>query len=282
MPELPEVETVARGLRDGELVGCGIESVAVRWPRTIAQPGVAAFRKGLRGQRFASVGRRGKFLLLEIDNGRTLLIHLRMTGHLFFASPGEPAHGHEHVVLGLDDGRELRYRDTRKFGRWWLVSDPGKVVGHLGPEPLDPLFRSAEFVKRLGRRRGMLKPLLLDQSFIAGLGNIYVDEALWAAGLHPQRRAETLTDDDRRRLYRTVRQALRRGIRSSGTTLGRGLTTFRSVWGRKGTNRDQLNVFRRTGQPCPKCGAPVERLVVGQRSTHICPSCQEREVSRHQ
>jgi formamidopyrimidine-DNA glycosylase len=276
MPELPEVETVAAGLRDGGLVGCGIVSVSVRWPKTVARPGVAAFRKALRGRQIISVGRRGKFLLLGLDSKRTLLIHLRMTGHLYFAAPGEEAHGHEHIVLGLDDGRELRFRDTRKFGRWWLVSDPETVVGHLGPEPLDPAFKSPDFVKSLATRRGMLKPLLLNQSFIAGLGNIYVDEALWAAGLHPERRAETLTDEDRRKLYRTIRQALRRGIRSSGTTLGRGLTTFRSVWGRGGTNRDKLNVFRRTGKPCPECGATIERLVVGQRSTHVCPRCQPR------
>jgi formamidopyrimidine-DNA glycosylase len=274
MPELPEVETVAEGLREGGLVGCRIESVTVRWPRTIAQPGVATFRTGLRGRKVTSVGRRGKFLLLGLDNARTLLIHLRMTGHLFFAATNEASHGHEHVVLGLDDGRELRYRDTRKFGRWWLVSDAESVIGHLGPEPLDPAFRSADFVKRLATHRGALKPLLLNQSFIAGLGNIYVDEALWAAGLHPERHADTLTDEDRQRLYRTMRQALRRGLRSMGTTLGSGLTTFRSVWGRKGTNRDKLNVFRRTGQPCPRCDTTIERLIVGQRSTHICPRCQ--------
>jgi formamidopyrimidine-DNA glycosylase len=274
MPELPEVETVAQGLRDKNLVGRSVAGVSVHWTKTIARPGVAAFRKGLRGRRFVSVGRRGKFLLLELDNGHTLLIHLRMTGHLYFAWTDEEAHGHEHVVIELDGGRELRYRDVRKFGRWWLVSDAESVVGHLGPEPLDPSFRSSDFVQLISQRRGMLKPLLLNQSFIAGLGNIYVDEALWSAGLHPQRRAETLTDDDRRRLYRTIRQALRRGIRSSGTTLGRGLTTFRPVWGSRSTNREKLNVFRRTGKPCPKCGTTIERLIVGQRSTHICPQCQ--------
>ncbi len=274
MPELPEVETVAKGLREAGLTGCAVRSVSVHWPRTIAQPGVAAFRKGLLRRRVVSVGRRGKFLLLELDNGRTLVIHLRMTGHLYFAAPDEAAHGHEHVVLGLDDGRELRYRDVRKFGRWWLVSDPQDVVGHLGPEPLDPAFTSRAFVQLLAGRRGMLKPLLLNQSFIAGLGNIYVDEALWAAGLHPKRRAETLDQDDCKRLYRAVRQALRRGIRSSGTTLGRGLTTFRPVRGSRSANRDRLNVFRRTGRPCPGCGTAIEHLIVGQRSTHVCPRCQ--------
>lgn len=276
MPELPEVETVAAGLRDGGLTGRRINSVAVRWPKSVARPGVAAFRKGLRGRRITTVERRGKFLLLALDNARTLLVHLRMTGHLYFAAPDEPSHGHEHVVLELDDGRELRFRDTRKFGRWWLVSDPETVVGHLGPEPLAPTFRATGFTQRLAQRRGMLKPLLLNQSFIAGLGNIYVDEALWAARLHPERRAETLTDDDRRHLYRTIRRALRRGIRSSGTTLGRGLTTFHSVSGRRGTNRAKLNVFRRTGRPCPQCRTPIQRLIVGQRSTHICPRCQPK------
>ncbi len=274
MPELPEVETVAAGLREGGLVGLRVTSVTVRWPKTIARPGLESFRRGLRGRRVDGVGRRGKFLVLGLDNGRTLLIHLRMTGHMFFAPADEPGHGHEHVVLGLDDGRELRFRDTRKFGRWWLVSDPATILAHLGPEPLDPAFKVSDFTGRLAQRRGMLKPLLLNQSFIAGLGNIYVDEALWDAGLHPERRAETLEDDDRRRLYRAIRKALHRGIRSMGTTLGRGLTTFRSVWGRRGTNRAKLMVFRRTGQPCPRCGTAIERLMVGQRSTHICSHCQ--------
>jgi len=274
VPELPEVETVAGGLRDGGLVGQTIHTVTVRWPKTVAQPGVVSFRRGLIGRYVVSVGRRGKFLLLGLDNGRTLIIHLRMTGHLYFAPSGEPPHGHEHVVLGLEDGRQLRYRDTRKFGRWWLVSNPAKVIGHLGPEPLDSSFRAADFSRLLGQRRGMLKPLLLNQAFLAGLGNIYVDEALWDAGLHPERRAETLTEEDRRRLYRTMRQALRRGLKSMGTTLGSGLTTFRSVWGRRGTNRAKLRVFRRTGHPCPRCGTTIERLVVGQRRTHICSRCQ--------
>ena len=274
MPELPEVETVARGLREGGLVGRRVERVTVRWPRTVAEPGVAAFRRRLKGRRIDAIDRRAKYLVLALDDGTTLLIHLRMTGHLYFCAGGEASHKHEHVVLQLDDGRQLRYRDTRKFGRWWLTDEPDHVLGHLGPEPLDPRFRAADFSALLAARRGMLKPLLLNQSFLAGLGNIYVDEALWEAGLHPQRRAETLNEDDRRRLYRTIRKALRRGVRSMGTTLGRGLTTFRTVWGKGGTNRDKLNVFRRTGQACPRCGETIERLVVGQRATHICPSCQ--------
>ena len=277
MPELPEVETVAAGLRDGGLVGRTITSVNVGWPRTIAEPSATVFKRGLAGQKVKAIGRRAKYLVLSLESGQTVLIHLRMTGHLFFAPASEQPHGHEYVVLRLDDGRELRFRDTRKFGRWWLTDTPERILDRLGPEPLAPSFRAPDFVRLMSARRGMLKPLLLNQSFLAGLGNIYVDEALWAAGLHPERRAETLNDDDRRRLYRAIRKALRRGIRSMGTTLGNGLTTFRSVWGRRGTNRAKLNVFRRTGQPCPRCGDTIVRLIVGQRSTHICPRCQPRE-----
>jgi formamidopyrimidine-DNA glycosylase len=178
------------------------------------------------------------------------------------------------VILDLDDGRSLRYRDTRKFGRWSLVKDPATVLSRLGPEPLDKGFTATDFVRHLRPRRGKLKPLLLNQEVLAGLGNIYVDEALFSARLHPERSCATLSDAQLRVLYRSIREVLRRGIRTGGTTLGSGQGNFYSVAGRRGRNQDGLRVFRRNGEPCGRCGTTIARTIVGQRSTHLCPQCQ--------
>jgi formamidopyrimidine-DNA glycosylase len=178
------------------------------------------------------------------------------------------------LILRLDAGRELRFRDTRKFGRWYLLDDAETKLGGLGPEPLSPKLTAQAFGRRLAARKAMLKPLLLNQTFIAGLGNIYVDEALWDAGLHPERTSDSLRAAQRRRLHRSIRKVLRRGIESTGTSLGAGLTNFRTLEGGYGSNKDNLKVFRRAGQPCLRCGTAIKRMIVGQRGTHICPRCQ--------
>lgn len=277
MPELPEVETVVRDLRAMRLVGTEIAGARVYWRPTLSGMSPAEFDRRLRGQAVLGVARRAKYIVVALSGGDTLLIHLRMTGQLSFASVGTPRERHQHLVLALRDGRELRYRDTRKFGRWQLLADPARVLGRLGPEPLDRGFRLRDFEERMDGRHGMLKPLLLNQSFIAGLGNIYVDEALWRAGLHPRRRSETLVAAQRRGLYLAIRHVLRSGVASMGTTLGKGSTNFYSVAGRRGRNQDRLKVFRRVGEPCPRCRRPIERIMVGQRSTHICTQCQPEE-----
>lgn len=274
MPELPEVETVVRDLRAGGLIGRRIEAASVTWPRIIAVPEATDFVATVTGLRFEDIARRGKYIVARLSGPRALLIHLRMTGRLTFVPAGTPRTKHEHVAFALEDGRELRFHDTRKFGRLYLVSDADAIVGHLGPEPLSDAFTARDFLRRMETRRGVLKPLLLDQEFVAGLGNIYVDEALWRARLHPQRRAEALTLEERRRLYRAIRAVLRQGVASMGTSLGVSKTNFYSVAGRRGRNQDRLKVFRRTGEPCPRCATPIRRMVVAQRGTHICPACQ--------
>ena len=279
MPELPEVETVVKGLRSAGFVGSTIASASVRWPRTIAAPSPRAFARKIRETRVLSVTRRGKFIVVGLNTGLTLLIHLRMTGRLLFSTSDEPADAHDHVVLRLRDGRELRYRDTRKFGRWRLTRNPHSILGDLGPEPLSPAFTARRFAARLGRHPGMLKPLLLNQRFLAGLGNIYVDEALWEARLHPTRSCATLSEPEMQRLYLAIRRVLRRGIRSQGTSLGNASTNFRGVDGSIGRNRDNLRVFRRVGKPCPRCGSVIRRLTIAQRSTHICPECQQERCA---
>lgn len=272
MPELPEVETVARDLRDAGLVGRTITDAHVYWPRIVDRPSAQIFESRIVGQRFEVIGRRAKFLVFTLSDD-TLLVHLRMTGQLAFEKPTVPRRKHEHVILELDGDVHLRFHDTRKFGRWYLLTDPSDVLGKLGPEPLSDLD-AGTFAELVQGRRRQLKPLMLDQTFIAGLGNIYVDEALWAAGIHPLRRSHTLSDDETHELFEAIQRVLRQGIENLGTTLGTGRTNFYSVGGRRGENAEELRVFRQTGEPCPRCGTPVERIVVGQRSTHICPRCQ--------
>ena len=274
MPELPEVETVVRELRAGGLIGRVITQARVFWPPLIAPLTPAEFAARLKGQRVQSIHRRAKYIVLTLAGGDTLLIHLRMTGQLNLARPRVAREPHQHIVLRLDDGRDLRYRDTRKFGRWLLTRAPEEVLGRLGPEPLSTHFDQEIFIRQLRARRRQLKPLLLDQTFLAGIGNIYADEALWAARLHPGRVAATLSATEARRLHVVIRSVLRRGIRNKGTTLGDAQSNFQRPGGKRGRNQAGLNVFRRTGMPCLRCGKPIRRMIISQRSTHLCPNCQ--------
>lgn len=281
MPELPEVETIVRELRRAGVVGRRILRATVRWNGIIAEPKAPAFRRNIRGRRIEGLARRGKFIVMQLSDGLTLLIHLRMTGRLEWSGGKQKADPHEHVVLTLDDGRVLGYHDTRKFGRWFLLRDASMRLGCLGPEPLGREFTLGRLSRLLSARARMLKPLLLDQRCVAGLGNIYVDEALWEAGLHPRQSSNSLTLADRKRLHRSIRQVLSRGISRKGTSLGKGEANFHGTAGRRGRNQDGLRVFHRTGRPCPRCGRPIVRLVVAQRSTHVCPECQkERSPKR--
>jgi len=276
MPELPEVETIVQDLARSGMLGRRIRRSRVFWPRTIEGETVRSFNRRLAGRRIESITRRGKYIVIGLSGGLSLLVHLRMTGG--FSVSGSPQTGrapHEHVVLDIDGGLRVRYRDTRKFGRWRLTDRPDLALQHLGPEPLDRRFTLGMFRAALRRRRAMLKPLLLNQSFLAGLGNIYVDEALWKAELHPRRASDSLTPDEEQGLYRAIRGVLRKGIRCLGTSLGRGRPNFLRPTGARGSHQEKLNVFRRTGKPCPRCGCAIERIIVGQRSTHVCPACQK-------
>lgn len=275
MPELPEVQTIVNDLNAAGLVESTLIGASVFWPRSIAEPSPKSFCSRLKGKKISAIRRRGKFLVFDFANGGNLLIHLRMSGRIHLVSANTDRLKHEHVILALDDGRQLRFHDTRKFGRMYLVESPEKILGQLGPEPLSAAFKVKSFAQRLKVRKRLIKPLLLDQTFIAGLGNIYVDEALWEAKIHPCRIASTLSDAEIKALHRTVPRVLKRGLKNLGTSLGTGKANFYSVARRKGRNRDELKVFRRTGQPCPRCGQTVERIIVGQRSTHICQKCQE-------
>jgi formamidopyrimidine-DNA glycosylase len=299
MPELPEVETVARDLQRW-VAGATIERATVHWERTIRHPQPSErFAAEIAGATVRRVSRRAKTVLLHLEDGRVMTVALRMTGALIVAAPGEPDDPYARVVFQLADGRELRYRDVRKFGRIGLwpggglrsvgagrgarsrkVAEGGRryrigeVFSGHGPEPLQRSFSAARFAERLSRRSAKLKTLLLDQTFIAGVGNIYADEALWRARLHPLRAASTLTEEEVRRLHRAVRQVLRQGIENRGSSF----SDYVGVDGEPGANAERLAVYRRTDQPCYRCGRPIRRIVVGQRSTHFCPYCQPEPV----
>jgi len=274
MPELPEVQTVVNDLCAAKLIGKRICTAQVSWPRSLAIPSVRKFVHMMANRRIVNIWRRGKFIVFDLSDGLHLFIHLRMTGRLHLHAKGESRAKHEHVHFLLSDGRELRLHDTRKFARVYCSSVCEDIVGPLGVEPLSKGFTKAYLKKICREKNRMVKPFLLDQTIIAGLGNIYVDEALWLARINPLRISSSLTDAEVRALYGAIPKVLKSGLKNMGTTLGTGAANFYSVARRKGRNRDALNVFRRTGMPCPECGTKIRRIIVGQRSTHLCVKCQ--------
>lgn len=269
MPELPEVETIARGLRP-DVVGRMVVAVRCYWARHIFTPELAELQMRLPGKRVTAVGRRGKYLVFDLDGPDTLIMHLKMSGQLAVTDPDEPLHAHVRTVFELDDSRELRFTDQRKFGKVYLVSDPDQVLGKLGPEPLTDAFSVDGFTQQLRKRKRAMKPLLLDQSFVAGVGNIYADEALHQAGIHPLRPADTLTAKEIQKLHAAIRSVLVTGIEKQGATI----SLYRQPSGQSGSMQDEFTVYGRTGEPCLRCGQPIERAVVAARGTHYCPMCQ--------
>ena len=280
MPELPEVETVARDLRP-RIVGATIVGARCSWARTLRTHAPEAFAEAVAGRRVETVGRRAKLVVVELSGDAALTIHLKMTGQLFVVPAEIPVDPYVRLVFELADGREIRFRDIRKFGRVGLygrdpvtgelVTEVGGVAvfADLGPEPLDPDFTVRDFRRHLRRRKGRLKPLLLDQSFLAGVGNIYADEALWTARLHPVRSASSLRPPDERHLYDAIRAILTEAVERRGSSID----DYTAPDG-DGSMQEHLQVYQRTGEPCPRCGRPIKRIVIGARSTHFCSWCQ--------
>ena len=273
MPELPEVETVRRRLVP-VLEGATIERAEIVDPRLTRpfDPAIVADR--LVGETVATVDRRGKYLLWRLASGRTLVVHLRMTGSFRHAPTGDlPADTHRRATVLLDTGAEVAYRDVRRFGTWELL-DEGHLrpylATRLGPEPLAPSFSAARLATIAEGRRSPVKAFLLDQRRVAGIGNIYADEALWRARIHPLRPTGELDGDEVARLHRAVRAALRRGVELQGSTLRDYVTPD----GDGGGMQNEFHVYGRLGEPCDRCGRPIERIVVGGRGTWFCPHCQ--------
>jgi formamidopyrimidine-DNA glycosylase len=232
MPELPEVETVARGLR-AALVGRTITDVKVLWTRSVVPPDPSAFARRLTGQTVTGVGRRGKWVVMALSGGDTLLVHLRMSGRLLIESEPCLDDRHLRVLIQLDDGRRLSFVDQRKFGRMIVTDDPDQVLGDLGPEPLSDAFTPERFGEMLAQRRGRIKPLLLNQRFLAGLGNIYTDEALWQARIHPLRPANTLTPAEVQRLHQAIQTVLAAAIARRMDRRASSPASWQSTGGRK-------------------------------------------------
>jgi formamidopyrimidine-DNA glycosylase len=279
MPELPEVETIARELRplvlDARITGAWWD-----WPAVIRHPAPAEFESAVAGRSILDVTRRAKWLLLELSNDAVLAIQVKMTGQLFVMPADAPRDRHVHFLLRFADGRELRMRDVRKFGRVGMyrrdeagliraADEVRELFAEHGPEPLSDALTLPAFRRLLRARRGRLKPLLLDQSFLAGIGNIYADEALWRARLHPLRRVSSLRPRDERALYEAIRSSLAEAVERRGSSVD----DYTAPEG-DGEMQEHLRSYGRTGLPCPRCGRPIRRIVLGARGTHFCSWCQ--------
>jgi formamidopyrimidine-DNA glycosylase len=267
VPELPEVETIRAQLAP-RLEGRVLARVEILDPRLTRPYDLFEVAEELEGDRVVAVERRGKYLLVRLESGLGLLVHLRMTGSFGFAPVS-----HERAILDLDDGSRLAYRDVRRFGTW-LVLDGSELEPYLatknGPEPLGPRFTARWLATQLARRRGALKAVLLDQRVVAGLGNIYADEALWRARVNPLRPANDLSGEEVGRVVRAVRAALRAGIVRQGSTL----RDYAAPVGASGSMQDEFRVYGRDGEPCKRCGATITKTRVGGRGTWFCPRCQ--------
>jgi formamidopyrimidine-DNA glycosylase len=270
MPELPEVETIRRDL-EPKLAGRRITRVEIAPDRVPVLQGIdeAAFREGVVGARIAALERRGKFLVFILDSGDRLIVHLRMTGKLLL--PDAPLVGHLRATFWLDDGSTLRFTDMRKFGRIWLVDAGSAIFDAIGPEPLSEGFSLGALSAALRNRKAPVKSVILDQRRIAGIGNIYADEALFEARVLPTRPAGDLSFEEIERLHGAIREVLLRGVESRGASF----RDYLDAEGQSGSMQMYVKVFRRTGKPCYVCGTPIERCRVGGRSTHYCPTCQK-------
>lgn len=273
MPELPEVETIRRDLEPlvvgRRITGVDVDEATIH---LLAKASIEALRANLVGRTFSSMGRRGKYILLGLDDGRTLVVHLRMTGRLVWRGREAPPERFERARLTLDDGHDLRWADLRKFGSWSLVDDTAELLARLGPEPIDADLTLKQFRAVLAGRKAPVKAVLLDQRRFAGLGNIYVDEALFEAGIRPDTPAGILSPAKTKRLFETSRLVLERGIENRGASF----KDYVDGQGQPGTQHMHVQVFRRTGKPCYRCGSTIIRTIAGGRATHYCPKCQPK------
>jgi formamidopyrimidine-DNA glycosylase len=284
VPELPEVETLARDLRRAVVGGTITDAwISPDAPRLVQEMPVDTFTAGLRGRRIESTSRRGKFLLIQLDGGLTWAVHRRMSGNILHRPVGAADEPFLRARFTLDDGTELRFIDLRKFGTMWLVDDPTPLFVGLGPEPLDEAFTVDVLRAILRKRKAPVKAVLLDQAAIAGIGNLYADEALHYAKVHPLRPASRLTKTEAERLHSGIVRALEQGLRNYGSSVGVvtdgedvSLRDHVNLSGEPGSNQEYLVAYGREGRPCRTCGTPIERIKVGQRSAHFCPKCQPR------
>ncbi len=277
MPELPEVETIRRDL-EPLVVGRTITHVDVdpaTIPLLVGAP-IEILRENIVGRTIIEMGRRGKYLMLSLDDGKVFVIHLRMTGRLVWRKRDADPEKFQRAVIEFENGYDLRWADLRKFGTWRLHNSTAEVIDKLGPEPIDDSLTLKEFRSRLANRTAPVKAVLLDQRRFAGLGNIYVDEALFEAGIRPDTPAGEVTPPATKRLFASARSVLERGIENRGASF----KDYVDGQGEQGTQHMHVKVFRRTGKPCYTCGSEIKRTVVGGRATHFCPKCQPKSRRR--
>jgi formamidopyrimidine-DNA glycosylase len=279
MPELPEVETVRRTLEQ-LVIGKTIREVSVFWPKIIKAPvDTIQFQDALKGQTIHEIGRRGKFLIFQLDD-YAMVSHLRMEGKYGVYPEKEPYDKHTHVIFAFTDGTQLRYRDVRKFGTMHLFTKGEEHTQlpllHLGPEPLSDEFTINHLKEKLAKTSRMIKPVLLDQTVVVGIGNIYVDESLFRACIHPERIASSLTIAEISALHKEIINTLSEAVAKGGSTI----RSYVNSQGQIGMFQLELFVYGRKGEECKRCGKPLEKLVVGGRGTHICPSCQPIKKSQ--
>ncbi len=278
MPELPEVEMMKQGLND-LVAGRLIESVEVNWDAIIEEPDVETFKSQLMGQKIKKIERRGKYLIFKLSD-YDLISHLRMTGRYMLAEEEEVEDEYSHIIFHLNEGKKLIYHDIRKFGRMALVDEGLSVVysgiRKLGPEPFFDDINISEFSEALQERTSAIKSVLLDQSFIAGLGNIYADESLYRAAIHPEMPANQLTRDETVRLYLGIIEIIRLAIKEGGSTI----RNYKNAFGQEGQFQNYFKVYGREGEACDHCGSLIQKIKVADRGTHFCPQCQvKREQS---
>jgi formamidopyrimidine-DNA glycosylase len=274
MPELPEVETTVRAIRP-HLIGRTIIDSWLDWPNSLVTPTPDIFTGRIKGQTVQAVTRRAKYIVIHLE-ADTLIIHLKMSGRLYVVPDAAEDYADRwvHFCFQLDNTHQLRFSDSRKFGRVYLTEDLNTVLGKLGPEPLDADFTAEVFHKRMQGRSGKIKPLLLNQQFVAGVGNIYADEALHFARIHPTRTADSLSATDIEQLWHGIRHALEGGISREGASVN----WYRKPDGTKGTAQDGLKVYGRAGELCLTCEADtITKITVAQRGTHFCPNCQREQ-----
>jgi formamidopyrimidine-DNA glycosylase len=273
VPELPEVETIVADLRP-HLVGRTIVRAELPFPTIVRHPEPEVFVDSVAGMPINAVRRRGKFILMDLAEDLLLVVHLGMTGQLRLVDPATPVEKHTHAIFTLNDGRQLRYRDPRRFGRLLLGTEEAllasKKMPRLGPEPIDPAFVSEELYRSLRGRRTSLKAVLLDQGAIAGVGNIYADESMHRARLRPDRVASGLSRKSAQRLHESLRDSLLMAIRNRGSSVD----TYRDAWGELGGQQEKLLVYGRAGEPCFTCGRPLKSIRLAGRSTVFCTRCQ--------
>jgi len=269
MPELPEVETIKNELAP-HIIGRGITGVTLFWQGIVRQPSVEEFCSRLIGQKITGITRRGKYLIFSLTSGEAFIIHLKMSGSLLLKPASAKADKFTRAILYLDNEASLHFRDPRKLGVMWLVKDKNSVVGKLGPEPLETNFTPQILAQRLSKHMAPIKALLCDQSFVTGIGNMYADEALFSARIHPLRSGKSLSQQEVERLHRAIQQVLWAAIKNKGASVD---TYFRPN-GQIGTAHFQFRVAHRGGQTCPVCGTPLQRLPIRNRGSYFCPKCQ--------